>query len=144
MVKHVFVCLFFVFLFLFFFFLPWSNMVGHVIPCSTMVNHVLASSVLPSASLLFQYVTVIDHGQTWQLVSWSSMVDHVREVPVSESKFDHGRPWSNLCHLTFMVDHGQTMVIPLLDHGKPWPVTMVIHGKTMVNHGLTMVLSPYL
>ena len=41
-----------------------------------------------------------------------------------------------------MVDHGQTMVIPLPDHGIPWLQTMINHGKTIVDHGLTMILTP--
>ena len=41
-----------------------------------------------------------------------------------------------------MVDHGQTMVIPLPDHGRPWLQTMINHGKTIVDHGLTMILTP--
>ena len=39
--------------------------------------------------------------------------------------FVHGRPWSNLCHWTYIVDNGlidrgQAIVLPLLDHFKPW------------------------
>ena len=41
-----------------------------------------------------------------------------------------------------MVDHGQTMVIQLPDHGRPWLQTMINHGKTIVDHGLTMILTP--
>ena len=54
---------------------------------------------------------------------------------------DHGQLWSNLCHLTFMVNHGQTMVLPLTDHGRPWLLTMINRGKNMVDHGLTVVLT---
>ena len=49
----------------------------------------------------------------------------------------HGQLKSNL---TFMVDHGQTMVISLQNQGRPWLVSN--HGKTIVEHGLSMVLSP--
>ena len=45
-------------------------------------------------------------------------------------------------NLTFMVDHGQTMVISLQNQGRPWLETVFNHGKTMVEHGLSMVLSP--
>ena len=41
-----------------------------------------------------------------------------------------------------MVDHGQTMVISLPNHGRPWLETMFNHGKTMADHGLFMLLSP--
>ena len=58
------------------------------------------------------------------------------------SQFDHGRPWSALCHLTFMVDHGQTMVTPWTNHGLPWLPSMNNHVQNMVDHGLTMVLMP--
>ena len=42
-------------------------------------------------------------------------------------------------HLKFVVYHGQTKVISLLHHVKPWWVTMIIHGKTMVDYGVTVV-----
>ena len=38
-----------------------------------------------------------------------------------------------------MVDHGQTKVISLLYHVKLWWVTMIIHGKTIVDYGVTFV-----
>lgn len=53
--------------------------------------------------------------------------------------FDSGPPRSNLRHLKFVVDHGQTKVISLLYHVKLRWVTMIIHGKTMVDYGLTVV-----
>lgn len=53
--------------------------------------------------------------------------------------FYRGPPWSNVRHLKFAVDHGQTKVIPLLHHVKPWWVTMILHGKTMVDYGVTVV-----
>ena len=40
-----------------------------------------------------------------------------------------------------MVNHGQTMVLPLTDHGRPWLLTMINRGKNMVDHGLTVVLT---
>jgi len=40
-----------------------------------------------------------------------------------------------------MVNHGQTMALPLTDHGRPWLLTMINRGKNMVNHGLTVVLT---
>ena len=49
----------------------------------------------------------------------------------------HGQLKSNL---TFMVDHGQTMVISLQNQGRPWLV--FYHGFTMVEHGLSIVLLP--
>ena len=52
------------------------------------------------------------------------MVDHVATL-VTLIMVDHGKI---LCHLTFMFDHGQTMVISLLDHDKLWYLTMIIHG----------------
>ena len=39
-----------------------------------------------------------------------------------------------------VIDHAQTMVILLLNHGRPWLETVFNHGK-MVEHGLSMVLS---
>ena len=39
-----------------------------------------------------------------------------------------------------MVDHGQTMVKPLPNHGWQWLKTVINRGKTMVKHGLSMVL----
>ena len=53
---------------------------------------------------------------------------------------DHGQPWSNLCHLTFVVNHGQTMALPLTDHGRPWLLTMINRGKNVVDRGLTVAL----
>ena len=44
---------------------------------------------------------------------------------------------TNLCHLTSMVDHGQTYSRPLLETG--WVFN---HGETMAAHGLSMVFSP--
>ena len=71
--------------------------------------------------------------------------DHTRLIMSFSGLFatylDHGQPWSNLCHLTFMVNHGQTMVLPLTDHGRPWLLTMINRGKNMVDHGLTVVLT---
>ena len=58
------------------------------------------------------------------------------------SQFDHGWPWSALCHLTFMVDHGQTMVGPWTNHGLPWLPSMNNHVQNMVDHGQTVVLLP--
>ena len=52
---------------------------------------------------------------------------------------DHGQP---LLYLTFMVDHGQTIVISLPNHGRPLLETVFNHGKTMVELGLSMVLLP--
>ena len=51
----------------------------------------------------------------------------------------HGQLKSNL---TLMVDHFQTMVISLQNQGRPWLETVFNHGKTMVEHDLSMVLSP--
>ena len=41
-----------------------------------------------------------------------------------------------------MVYHGQTMVISLPNHGRPWLETVFNHGKTMADHGLSLLLSP--
>lgn len=41
-----------------------------------------------------------------------------------------------------MVYHGQTMVISLPNHRRPWLETVFNHGKTMADHGLFMPLSP--
>ena len=41
-----------------------------------------------------------------------------------------------------MADCGQTMVISLPNHGRPWLETVFSHGKTMADHGLFMLLSP--
>ena len=41
-----------------------------------------------------------------------------------------------------VIDHGQTMVILLPNHGTPWLETVFNHGKTMVEHGLSIVLLP--
>ena len=68
---------------------------------------------------------------------WSTMIDLVS----FHSQFDHGWPWSALCHLTFMVDHGQIMVTPYGQTiGLPWLPSMNNHVQNMVDHGLTMVL----
>ena len=40
-----------------------------------------------------------------------------------------------------MVYHGQTMVISLPNHGRPWLETVFNHGKTMADHGLSLLLS---
>ena len=73
-----------------------------------------------------------NHDYTWLTMSFSCLF---------ATYLDHGQPWSNLCHLTFMVNHGQTMVLPLTDHGRPWLLTMINRGKNMVDHGLTVVLT---
>ena len=44
-------------------------------------------------------------------------------------------------NLTFMVDRSQTMVISLQNQGRPWLEIVFNHGKTMVEYGLSMVLS---
>lgn len=62
----------------------------------------------------------------------------VRHIPTLVF-FCRGPPWSNLRHLKLVVYHGQTKVISLLHHVKPWWVTMIIHGKTMVDYGVTVV-----
>ena len=41
-----------------------------------------------------------------------------------------------------VIDHFQTMVILLLNHGRPCLETVFNHGKTMIEHGLSRVLSP--
>ena len=41
-----------------------------------------------------------------------------------------------------VIDHCQTMVILLLNHRRPCLETVFNHGKTMIEHGLSMVLSP--
>lgn len=41
-----------------------------------------------------------------------------------------------------VIDHGLTMVILLLNHGRPCLETVFNHGKTMIEHGLSIVLSP--
>ena len=73
-----------------------------------------------------------NHDYTWLTRSFSCLF---------ATYLDHGQPWSNLCHLTFMVNHGQTMVLPLTDRGRPWLLTMINRGKNMVDHGLTVVLT---
>ena len=42
-----------------------------------------------------------------------------------------------------VIDHCQTMVILLLNHGRPCLETVFNHGKTMIEHGLSRVLSPW-
>ena len=41
-----------------------------------------------------------------------------------------------------MVDHGQTIVISLQNQGRPWLENRVQPWRTMVEHDLSIVLSP--
>ena len=75
--------------------------------------HNLNTSIMNSVKL-----TVI-------LLPWlPTMIDLVS----FQSQFDHGRPWSALCHLTFMVNHGQTM-------DEPWFTMVAVHEQPCSKHG---------
>ena len=118
-----------------------KDMVYHVVPWCTMLFHVSTSiccfqylSLNSNYLLLLPWLIMVDHG----LWTWLTMVD----ILPFQSQFDHGWPWSALCHLTFMVDHGQTMVRPWTNHGLPWLPTMKNHVQNMVDHGQTMILVP--
>ena len=41
-----------------------------------------------------------------------------------------------------MVDHGETIVISVPNNSRPLLETVFNHGKTMVEHGISMVLLP--
>ena len=54
---------------------------------------------------------------------------------------------TNLCHLTFMVDHSQTMVLSLSNHGRPLLETgdqpWCNHGWPWSIHGLLVFLATF-
>ena len=57
-------------------------------------------------------------------VLWPRMVNHGWPSSFSQSVW----PWSALCHLTFMVDHCQTI-------NKPWFTMVPIHEQPCSKHG---------
>ena len=107
---------------------------GHGLPRYFMFQPKYLQCIQWNYVILLLWLTMVKH----VLWPWSTMIDLVS----FRSQFDHGWPWSALCHLTFMVDHGQTMVTPWTNHGLPWLPSMNNHVQNMVDHGLTMVLMP--
>ena len=131
--------------------LPFAlNMVDHVISWYLFhLKHDQPWKIIFCGSLT---ISILDHNWPWLNVVIVSMFLHgwpCRNI----GNLDHGRPWSNLCHLTFMVDHGQTMVRLLLDHvmhlsmlcrrgrgGRAWCGDLIVFVGPGVGHLTDLVL----
>ena len=95
---------------------PWLTMVnhGHLEPYGPWNDH----------HLTMVTVLLTDHGQ---------YIGFDYHWPSYDHDYWPGRPWSwQSFHFTNMVDHGQTMVNWWSFHGRPWSMTMIDHGLTMI------------